>query len=452
MSNTSFRGLILVLLVPLSAPALGDLGSPDRAVPSVICYGKDNTWIRSEGEIYDIAQSVVKLLGTKGEFADASRTEIPGAADLKYLFRHADGVFRAQSYDCILAFPASFSYQERLQAVRLLGAHVGKVRISTISEIAALGYNHYHLPLDKTKEQYTSKLFVVLDGQYVSGTLAELGYLGVVEVHGSVGLRIASLTNEKQGYLDAILRVRDILSRLPETREHWYDEVVVSGLKDLAPLVEGLKGDPRTRTRVSGYTKLVAKGLLTQSAMLHGSKETKDDLLLVATPHSSLGVVLPVDASMTRVTRVSVNAMKLLRGARESELPGGLLGGGVIEMREDIRRIPQGSFFEVVRPFTTIPTQQTIEIGVSEGPAHIVVAEHTGDVLLAVQRVPWNNDLRVLKEGSRFEISFDIDANMQTQVTIKDVGTGKVYKHPVTLGIEQGPALDTDKSRTEQSR
>lgn len=435
--------LSCVLAVLLAAPAVADIQSLHGAEISVICYGKQNTWIRFEGKSYDIPQSVVTLLRTKGEFSQAPSAGITRDAELKDLFKHADSVFRDQSYDCILAFPASFSYQERLETVRLLGTHVAKVRISTMSEIAALGYNHYHFPLDKTKGQYTTKVFVVLGGQYVSATLAELGYLGVVEVHGSVGIHIASSPTEKQAYLDAIPRVIEMLSRLPETCEHRYDEIVVSG-DDFAAIVEGLKADPRTRTPISGYTKLVTKGLLTQSAMLHGSQETKDDLLLVATPHSSLGIVLPVDASMTRVTRVSVNAMKLLLGAKKSELPGGLLGGDVIEMKENMRLAPQGSFFEVVSAFTTIPTQKTIEIVLSEDPAHILVAEHTGKSVLAIHRVPWNKDLKVSKEGSRFEISFDIDANMLTEVIIKDIGSGKLYKHRVAFGVEQDAPADAN--------
>ncbi len=447
MSKNWFRGLLLVLLAVLAAPVVADIQSLYGPEISIICYGKQNTWIRCEGKTYDIPQPTVTLLRTNGEFSQAPCAEIARDAELKDLLRHAEGVFRDQSYDCILAFPASFSYQERLQTVRLLGTHVAKVRISTMSEIAALGYNHYHLPLDKTKEQYTTKVFVVLGGQYISATLAELGYLGVVEVHGSVGLRIAPSATETQAYLDAIPRVIEMLSRLPDTREHRYDEIVISGLDNFAPIVEGLKADPLTRTPVSQYTNLVTKGLLTQSAMLHGSKETKDDLLLVATPDSSLGILLPVDATMTRLTRVSVNAMKLLLGPKQSELPAGLLGGHVIEMKDNMTAVPQGGFFEVVSAFTTIPTRNTIEVILGEAPTQVLVAEHTGRSVLAIQSVPWTRDLKVSKGRGRFEISFDIDANMMTEVTIKDVESGTVRKHRVAFGVEQGAPADAKKRR-----
>ena len=412
------RTKIILGITVLAVVAVVDLQSLHGAEISVICYGKQNTWIRLEGKSYDIPQSVVTLLRTKGEFSQAPSAGITRDAELKDLFRHVDSVFRNQSYDCILAFPASFSYQERLQTVRLLGTHVAKVRISTMSEIAALGYNHYHLPLNKTKEQYTTKLFVVLSGQYVSATLAELGYLGVVEVHGSVGLRIASSPTEKQAYLDAIPRVMEMLSRLPETREHRYDEIVVSGPGDFAAIVEGLKAEARIRTPVSGHGKLVTKGLLTQSAMLHGSKDTEHDLLLVATPHSSLGLVLPVAASMQRLTRL------------------GYFTKETTEFREPIVYVPQDAFLEVVPPFTTIPTEKIIEIQLSETPMYFVVAERTGDTVLTIQRVPWSKDLKLSKDGNRLEISFDIDANMMTEVTIKDVGSGKLYKHRVAFGVE----------------
>jgi len=443
MDRNRLCAFLLGLTVLVAAPAVAQNG---EAI-SIICYGKGDTWVRFEGKTYDIPQSVVTLLKTKGEFSQAPRTGIPEDAELKDILRQADGSFDDQSYDCIIAFPASFSYQERLRTTRLLRSHVAKVRISTVSEIAALGYNHYHLPLDKKKDQYTTKVFVVLSGQHVSATLAELGYLGVVEVHGSVGLRTALSTSQKEEYVRTILRIREMFSRLPETRKHRYDEIVLSGLDDLAPIVKRLNANPDIKTPVSGYAKLGMKGLLTQSAMLHGSKETKDDLLLVATPHSSLGIILPIDASMTNVLRISVDARKLLLGAKESELPGGLLGGNIIEMREDMREAPPGSFFEVVPAFTTIPTQNRIEISLSKEPAHILVAEHTGKHILAIQRVPWNKDFTVSKEGSRFEISFDIDANMMMEGTIKDVRTGKVHKHRVALGVEQGAPADGDKPR-----
>ena len=430
MNRNWFKGLLLVLMALLATPALADIQSLQGAEISIICYGTQNTWIRCAGKTYDIPQPTVTLLRTKGEFGQAPCAEIDRDAELKDVFRHADSVFRNQSYDCILAFPAYFSYQERLQTVRLLGTHVAKVRISTISEIATLGYNHYHLPLGKKKkEQYTTKLFVVLDGQYVSATLAELGYLGVVEVHGTVGLRIASSPTEKKAYLDAITRVMEILSRLPEIREHRYDEIVVSGPGDFAAIVEGLKTEARTRTLVSGHGKLVTKGLLTQSAMLHGSKDTEHDLLLVATPHSSLGLILPVAASLQPITRL------------------GYFKKEITEFREPFVFVPQDAFIEVVPPFTTIPTEKIIEIQLSETPMYFVVAERTRDTVLAIQRVPWSKDLKLSKDGNRLEISFDIDANMMTEVTIKDVGSRKLYKHRVAFGVEQGAPADADKPR-----
>jgi len=433
-SRGCFGGVLIILAVLFPISAIAQI--------SVICYGKQNTWIRSEGKGYVIPRPVATLLRTKGEFSQALSTELGGGTEIKEIFKNVDKSFNGQSYDCILAFPASFSYHERLQTVQLLSNKVAKVRINTISEIAALGYNHYHLTLDKTKEQYTTKVFVVLSDQAISATIADLGYLGVVEVHGSIGMRIASAPVVSQAYIDAISRVLEMLSQLPETRDYPYDEIVLSGLNDLSAIIGGLKANSRIHVPVSGFPKLVTKGLLTQGAISCGSAEAKDDLLLVATPHSSFGIVLPVDASMTEVTRVSVNAINLFQDAKESETSGGILGGDVIEMKEDLRLVPQGSFLEVVSPFTTIPSHQTIEVNLFEKPDNILVAEYTGKSVLPILRIPWNQDLSVAKKGTCFKISIDVNSNMLMEITIKDVKSAMAFKYPVNFGVKQDTPSD----------
>lgn len=458
-----FSGAVIggVFLLHMTFAAGADQTESSLPV-SVICYSKQFTWIHSAGDVYEISQPVKKLIQTNGELTDTLPVEAREPMDVQELLHRANRYFDDETYDIILAFPAAYSLRERLRALQFLGGGATRVRISTVSEIAALGYNHYHLELDKRKEQTESRMFVVVDGEQLSITLADVGYLGVVLVEGSVGLQPTTSPPDKAAYSEAVFRGVTQLARMTNVRGQPYEQIVITGHNDVAGLFEAMKADRPAGVRISGYSKLVVKGLLTQAAMLRGSQDVKNDLLLVATPHTSVGVILPVDSESTHLTRVSFAALTLpdspavgaeLDGPlkRDSEVPKAAIKLSAIPQA---KIVPKASFLEVLPAFTTIPQEMKVSVIVREQPSYVIVAEHSGTTVLPIQRIPWAKEFEVMPNGSLFEFVFDIDANMATTVAIRDAKTGKSSTHKLVFGakVDAVKAVPRERRPVEMAR
>jgi hypothetical protein len=227
---------------------------------------------------------------------------------------------------------------------------------------------------------------------------------------------------DSTAFADLAVRLMTSMPQILGTAFTSYDEIVLSGFQDAEEVAQKIRALYNAPT-VSAFEGLVDEGLLTQVAVFKGI--TEDDLLLVATPQSPLGLVLDTPTNTQNVARVSVNATKMLVGANEHDLPGGISGGERFEVRSDSKTVAAKHFIEVVPPFTTIPTGKTVELRHTE-PTRLTVAEYHGAEALALDTL--ESRLLANKQGGHFEVEFDIDANMIITILIKDLATGETEK------------------------
>lgn len=334
----------------------------------VIWFDRQTTWMSLGGKAPLQLDSVLNLIRKRDGLG---QPEVTGArpVSLEAALRDlTDGPFARTGLDCILASPASLSYRSQLRTSGLLAPRAGRVRLSTASELAALGYaNRY--ARGKT-EGPAVKMFLDVCGEHVSGTLAEIAE-GVVEVQGSVGALSTSPGSRERALADTVRRVVDRLAVLAGRRRAQCGEILVSGA---APtLLQELKAGPPIAAPVTPTDDLVATGLVVQSAMLLGSADAKDVLLLAATAEYRVGVFLSVASNAG----------------------------------------PRGTFIELLPEFTTIPTRKSVEVETSAGPTHVSVAESVGADVTELMKVPWSVTPGPSSAGGRLVVSIEVDADKQ---------------------------------------
>jgi len=366
--------------------------SRDRAAGVyALCFDKEKALLLARDQAYKLSLADRDYLATRWDPSNRTATRVTAAEDIP---RIAGEVFQGGAYNVILSFPAACPYKTRLAVVQeLFGRVTGFIRISTNTEMAALGYAHYFVSAEERRDDKRGQfaVFIEPDNRYFAATAADIAG-GVVRCVRSCG---AEMRRDPDGKPDS---PRDgtaevtgrILRRATEDggRIVKVDRIVLTATrhadKGSLQIIEELAGKEAPVSRVED---LIPMGLLVQVGIFQGA--TRDDLLLVVTPEAALGIVLPADAL--------------------SE--GELAGRGLIR---------SGAFLEIFGPSVTIPSERRCRVTLSEsaeGPIRIVEKHHDHLLPIASIKAPESSDGRWPRS---LTVTFDCDANMAFTVEIQD--------------------------------
>lgn len=343
-------------------PPSPQLVGPDQTDFAI--FDEARTWVAAQGRTVAVARNPASLLDPQ---ADTAWLASQGLTDG---FAAAHRLFPEGFPLCVAAFPASFGLADRLDVIAASRLTARLVRLSTCSEIAALGHEARRTAAGRSLPE--NVIVLVVAPHFVSGTRAELDD-GLVFVTASAGIDRWTIAADELtrdlAQVAAMVMGGDAKTAI--------GEVIVTCPQALERTVAGAVAGAALPARASVVPDLVSDGLAALGAVLTGTSDKF--LLLMQAPPTSLGV--------------------LVAGAGADE------------------------FIAAVTPGTTIPTDRKIVVRLPAAADGIVIAEQNGVIVRPLHTLKLEaGDPRGF--GRAVEVLFDIDANMGLRVEATEAGGG----------------------------